>query len=323
MNRAAKLVHLAKERLKVQEKYDDFGVEQTSPLSDELGLVLDEEANNGKQLSDGSKTDRVMDDVDEINNSEISMDSSTITSEQIRVADEAENILFGTSITTEHYVLDVHDACSTKNNDDQEEVTSTENYNGGIFLSNADECTPDKTTFEDYNVITMPPDYGIDESSVHFTPLTQERVIERRLRHETVISKEQFGFMPGRGTTDAIFALRQLVEKARETRFELHLAFVDLERAYDRESRQELWRSMRGRFVPEKYILLVGDMNRGAITQVRTSVGRTHEFQVRFSLHQGSALSPYLFELIIDVIGSETKRPAPWCMLFAEDIVLC
>ena len=37
-----------------------------------------------------------------------------------------------------------------------------------------------------------------------------ERIIDRRLREETTIGDEQFGFMPGRGTTDAIFAVRQL-----------------------------------------------------------------------------------------------------------------
>ena len=43
-----------------------------------------------------------------------------------------------------------------------------------------------------------------------------ERIIDRRLREETPIGDVQFGFMPGRGTTDAIFTVRQLVEKHRE-----------------------------------------------------------------------------------------------------------
>ena len=38
-----------------------------------------------------------------------------------------------------------------------------------------------------------------------------ERIIDRRPREETTIGYEQFGFMPGRGTTDAIFAVRQLM----------------------------------------------------------------------------------------------------------------
>ncbi len=50
-----------------------------------------------------------------------------------------------------------------------------------------------------------------------------ERIIDRRLREETTIGVEQFGFMPGRGTTDAIFAVRQLMEKHREKQKELRL----------------------------------------------------------------------------------------------------
>ena len=91
-----------------------------------------------------------------------------------------------------------------------------------------------------------------------------ERVIDRRLREETTIGEEQFGFMPGRGTTDAIFAARQVIEKHREMQKELHLVFIDLENAYDRVPRQEVWRCLREQGVPEKYVRLVrGCMNTG------------------------------------------------------------
>ena len=50
-----------------------------------------------------------------------------------------------------------------------------------------------------------------------------EMIIERRLREETTIGDEQFGFMPGKGTTDAILAVWQLMEKHREKQKGLHI----------------------------------------------------------------------------------------------------
>ena len=62
-----------------------------------------------------------------------------------------------------------------------------------------------------------------------------ERIIDRRLREDTAIGDEQFGFMPGRGTTDAIFAVVKLMEKHREKQNGLHMVFMYLEKAYDIE----------------------------------------------------------------------------------------
>lgn len=54
--------------------------------------------------------------------------------------------------------------------------------------------------------------------------------MERRLKAEAEIVEEQFSFMPGRRTTEALFALGQLLEKYGEKQNELHLVFMDLEK---------------------------------------------------------------------------------------------
>ena len=72
-----------------------------------------------------------------------------------------------------------------------------------------------------------------------------ERIIEARLRDSVEISKQQYGFMPGKGTTDTIFALRMLMKKYREGQRELHCVFVDLEKAYKRVLREVYNRNYR------------------------------------------------------------------------------
>ena len=67
-----------------------------------------------------------------------------------------------------------------------------------------------------------------------------ERIIEARLRDRVEISKQQYGFMPGKGTTDTMFTLKMLMEKYRKGQRELHCVFVDLEKAYDRVPWEEL-----------------------------------------------------------------------------------
>ena len=103
----------------------------------------------------------------------------------------------------------------------------------------------------------------------------------------------------------------------------LHLEFIYLEKAYDRVPRQEVWRCLREQGVPEKYVPLVKDTYEDARTRVKTSIGLTGKITVRVGLHQGSSLSPYLFDMIHGCDGAGHQRAAPWCMLLADDIVLC
>ncbi|KAK3559897.1 hypothetical protein QTP86_026171 [Hemibagrus guttatus] len=150
-----------------------------------------------------------------------------------------------------------------------------------------------------------------------------ERVVEARLRKVVEICEQQYGFMPRKSTTDAIFALRILMEKYRDGQRELHCVFVDLEKAYDRVPREELWYCMRKSGVAEKYVRVVQDMYERSRTVVRCSVGQTEEFKVEVGLHQGSALSPFLFAIVMDQLSEEVRQESPWTMMFADDIVIC
>jgi hypothetical protein len=63
-------------------------------------------------------------------------------------------------------------------------------------------------------------------------------------------------------------------------------------------------------------------MYNNVVTSVRTSNGDTNDFPINIGLHQGSALSPYLFVLVMDEVTRDIQDGIPWCMLFTDDAVL-
>ena len=66
----------------------------------------------------------------------------------------------------------------------------------------------------------------------------RERIVDSLIRQLVSIDDYQFGFIPGRGTTDTIFVVRQLQEKYLAANKRLYVAFVDLEKAFDRVPRK-------------------------------------------------------------------------------------
>ena len=80
---------------------------------------------------------------------------------------------------------------------------------------------------------------------------------------------------------------------------------------------------MRKSGIVEKYVRLVQDMYEGSETVVRCAVGTIESFKVKVGLHQGSALSLFLFAVIMDRLTDEVRREPTWMMLFADDIVIC
>jgi len=61
-----------------------------------------------------------------------------------------------------------------------------------------------------------------------------ERIFENIIQQQIDKGDMQFGFMKGKGTTDAIFIVRQMQAKFRAKGKKLYFGFVDLQKAFDR-----------------------------------------------------------------------------------------
>jgi hypothetical protein len=74
--------------------------------------------------------------------------------------------------------------------------------------------------------------------------------------------------MPGRSTMEVIFLIRHLMERCMEQKKDLHMIFIDLEKAYDKVTRNVMWWDLQKYKVSSKYITLIKDMYDNVVTSV-------------------------------------------------------
>ena len=107
-----------------------------------------------------------------------------------------------------------------------------------------------------------------------------ERIVVGMIREMIAIDEMQFAFVPGRGTTNAIFIIRQLQDKFLSRKdlngknLTLFFAFVDLEKAFNRVPRKVLWWAMRKVGVEEWTVRLVQAMYNYALSLTQWGIRR-------------------------------------------------
>ena len=143
---------------------------------------------------------------------------------------------------------------------------------------------------------------GITLLSVPCKTLSQ--LILNRIRGftETVLREQQAGFRQGRGCSDHIFVLRNIVEQCEEWQKSMVLNFVDFRKAFDCIHRASMWKILEVYGIPRKFINIIRSMYDGSESCVQVGQERTEWFAVNTGVRQGDVLSPLLFNILLDFI---------------------
>jgi len=68
-----------------------------------------------------------------------------------------------------------------------------------------------------------------------------------------------------------------------------------------------------------QYSDIIKNMYDGVVANFKTCRGLTSDFSITIRSHQGSALSPFLFAIMMDELTRAIQYEIPWYMLFADD----
>jgi hypothetical protein len=79
--------------------------------------------------------------------------------------------------------------------------------------------------------------------------------------------------------------IRQLMERCREQKKDMYMIFIDLEKVYDKVTRNIMWWVLQKHKLLTKYIIIINDMYDNVVTSVQTSNGDTNDFPINIGLH--------------------------------------
>lgn len=134
------------------------------------------------------------------------------------------------------------------------------------------------------------------------------RIIIDRLRNgvDKRLRMEQAGYRNGRGTTEQVFVLRNILEQVNKWQATLYLGFVDFEKAFDSVHTESLWTIMRKYGIPDKLVRMVKLFYDGFKCAVEEEGEPGEWFEVTTGVKQGCNMSGFLFLMVLDWVMRRT-----------------
>ena len=191
--------------------------------------------------------------------------------------------------------------------------------------------------------VTLIHKYGMREILGNYRPITviislsglYSKVLNERLtkvvENHDLLGEIQNGFRKDRGGFDNSFILDTILWKAKALKSKVHLAFLDISKAYDSVNRDILWRRLSSMGIKGEFLSSLKSLYTDDCIDCTVNGLTTRPIFLRRGLRQGCSLSPMLFALYIAGVGSDIATSGVGFslgsvvvsgLLFADDIVL-
>lgn len=130
------------------------------------------------------------------------------------------------------------------------------------------------------------------------------RVLMDRMRNRIIpeISETQFGFMADRGTRNAIFALRTVMERAIEVQTDLYLCFIDYSKAFDKVRHSDLFEILQAINCDGKDLRVIRNLYWEQEAAIRVDGDCSEYRPICRGVRQGCVFSPDLFNIYSEII---------------------
>ena len=139
--------------------------------------------------------------------------------------------------------------------------------------------------------------------------------IEKHLADNNLLSPQQFGFRPGRSTSDLLLLLSQEWQDSLDEGRDTLVVALDIAGAFDRVWHSGLLAKLRAKGVAGSLLTLLGDYLHGRSLRVVINGRTSTPAPIGASVPQGSILGPILWNIYID----DLLRQLPAVKAYADD----